>query len=54
MKIELTMLAVTVLGVIACDGAMAQSAAGAIIGGTRRAAQRGRSNQSYYDECMRR
>ena len=30
------------------------AAAGAIIGGTRRAVQRGRSNQSYYDECMRR
>jgi len=30
------------------------AAAGAVIGGTRRAVQRGRSYQSYYNECMRR
>ena len=30
------------------------AAAGAAIGATRKAAQRGRSYQSYYDECMRR
>lgn len=30
------------------------AAAGAAIGATRRAAQRNRSYQSYYDECMRR
>ncbi len=30
------------------------AAAGAAIGATRRAAQRNRAYQSYYDECMRR
>jgi hypothetical protein len=30
------------------------AAAGAVVGGTRRAVQKSRSYQSYYDECMRR
>lgn len=30
------------------------AAAGALVGGARRVAQRGRSERSYYDECMRR
>lgn len=30
------------------------AAVGALTGGARRAAQRGRSEKSYYDECMRR
>lgn len=30
------------------------AAAGAVVGGARRVAQRGRSERSYYDECMRR
>ena len=30
------------------------AAAGAVVGGARRAAQRGRSERAYYDECMRR
>jgi hypothetical protein len=29
------------------------AAVGAVVGGTRKAAQKGRSYQSYYDECMR-
>ena len=30
------------------------AAAGAVVGGTRRMAQKSRSYQSYYDECMKR
>jgi hypothetical protein len=39
-----------ILGGDAATGAVA----GAVIGGTRRAAQRRRSYQAYYNECMRR
>jgi hypothetical protein len=44
----------TVGAAIAGGDAGRGAAAGAIVGGTRRAAQRSRSYQSYYDECMRR
>jgi hypothetical protein len=41
-------------GAIAGGNTGRAAAAGALIGGTRKVVQRGRSYQSYYDECMRR